>query len=111
MGLCVFSAALAFFDFQYLDWLYEGKYNKDLCLSEFGIFVYVAGAVASAFVPRGAMFARLVVSISAFFTAMFCGLAIEFDGLSHWLIGVFILAIIYSWISIIILLTPKRYIA
>lgn len=104
MGLCVFSAALAFFEF-------ECKSNYDLGLSEFGICIYVAGAVGGAFLPRGAMLTRLVVSLSAFFTAMFCGLAIEFDGLSHWLIFAYSLVIIYSWISIIILVISKKHIA
>ena len=111
MGLCVFSATGAFFYFLYLNWLFEGKFTADLYLSEFGICIYVAGVVGSAFVPRGAILARVVVAFSAFFTAMFCGLAIEFDTPPHWLTAVFSLAIIFSWISIIILLTPKKYIA
>jgi hypothetical protein len=111
MGLCVSSGVLFFFEFRYLRWLHEGQFTGDVFWCVCDLMVCLAGIVASAFLPRGVGWARAIIALVAFWDAMYCGLAIEFDGPPHWVVALLGLTIFYSWISIILLLIPKKYFA
>jgi len=109
MAVCFFGSLMAVSQFQYLRWLLEGKEPLSLFWSGCVVLIYVVGFVASIFLDRGALWSRLVVCGVAFFSAMFCGLDIlHGDLLPRWM-GLFGFVIFYSWLSIIVLLIPKRY--
>jgi hypothetical protein len=111
MTLCVFSGIIAFIQFRYLQWLFEGESAGRLFWTGCAIVIYALGLVASIFLDRGVMWSRIAVCVVAFFSAMVFGLAMLDGGLSRLWMAVFGFLVFYSWLSIIILLIPKRYVA
>ena len=111
MTLCVFSGIIAFMQFRYLQWLYEGQSTERLFWTGCAFLIYALGLVASVFLDRGIFWSRIAVCVVAFFSAMVCGVAMLDGGLSHLWMALFGFVIFYSWLSIIVLMIPKRYVA
>jgi hypothetical protein len=111
MTLCVLCGIVALIKFQNLRWLYEDRFTESLFWSGCAILIYALGAVASIFLDRRIFWSRMAVCIVAFFSAMVCGLALLEGGSPRWLTALLAFIVFYSWLSIIVLLIPKRYVA
>ena len=53
---------------------------------------------------------RVAIGVVAFFSAMVCGLALLAGGSPAWLTAMLGCVVFYSWLSIIVLLIPKKYV-
>ena len=111
IALCFFSGFVAFGQFAASRGLSGGKLTEDVLWSACAFLIYVLGIVASIFLAPGVTWSRIAVCIVAFFSVMFCGLALLDGGSPGWLTALLVFVVFYSMISITVLLIPKRYVA
>lgn len=111
MTLCVLCGIVALIQFQNLMWLYEDQFTESLFWSGCAILIYALGVVASIFLDRRIFWSRIAVCAVAFFSAMVCALALHDGGSPCWLMVLLAFIVFYSWLSIIVLLVPNRYVA
>jgi hypothetical protein len=109
--LCVLSGLVASIQFLNLWWLYEGRFTESLFWNGCAMLIYAFGVVASIFLDRRIMWSRIAICAVVFFSAMVSGLALFDGGSPRWLTALFAFVVFYSWLSIIVLLIPKRYVA
>ena len=112
-ALCILPIfALIFFEWfdVWIDW---GLMPPNLCIFFLYLILLIAGAVASTVLHRGFTWSRIILLIIAILTGLFCGLnvALHFRKDPVLLQAVFIMVGVYSLISVIVFLIPKRYIA
>lgn len=107
-GYCIFMAVVLADLGWSLYWLYDESISADLCVCVGLILFFVAGAVASALLYRGAAWTRRLISLIALASAIYavsCAVNDRFDWPFR---GLCIFIVIYSAFSIVILLMPKR---
>jgi hypothetical protein len=112
-ALCIFTLYPIYGLISYLLWLGEGSVSTALLMFFLFFALFVAGAVASVVLYRGFTWARILLCIIAILSVLFCGaqVATHFRTDPAPLQAVFILVGVYSLISVIVFLIPKRYVA
>jgi hypothetical protein len=108
--LCVFGGIFALIQFLYLRSL-EDMFPEPIYWSAFVVLIYATGVVASIFLDRGVIWARMAICAVAVFSAVVCGFAFVDVGSPYWLRSLLAFIVFYSMISITIFLIPKRYVA
>ena len=110
LGLCMVGGVISFQEFRYIHWLEEGKVTERWVWSAGGVAVYSIGAMASVFLLRGVLWARIVISLAGLFNVILCGLAFGVGNASGWIQLLLVSTAIFSWLSACVLLIPKRYV-
>jgi len=109
--LCVLCGIVALINILNLLWLYEHPFTKSIFWSGCALLVYISGMVAGIFLDRRFMWSRVIICVVAFFSAMVCGLALFDGGSPAWLTAILGFIVFYSWLSIIVLLIPIKYVS
>jgi len=112
-AVCLFAIYLVFGFVRYLFWLDQGSISPALCIFIIVLLLLVAGAVASVFLYRGLAWARILLCIIAIVSLIYCGLSVasRFRSESFQSQAIFMAVGLYSLVSVVVLLIPKRYIA
>jgi uncharacterized membrane protein len=111
-ALCIFIMYPIYGLISYALWLDEGSISPGLCLFVFFMLLAIGGAVASVVLHRGFTWARILLCIIAMLSVLFCvGQEVtHFRSDPTPLQAVFILVGIFSLISVVVFLIPKRYV-
>jgi len=112
-ALCIFIMYPIYGLISYALWLDEGSISPGLCLFVFFMLLAIGGAVASVVLNRGFTWARVLLCVIAVLSAFFCGAKVASDFRTDpvTLQPVFIFVGIFSLISVVVFLIPKRYVA
>jgi len=112
-ALCILPV-FALIYFKWFDlWIRWDLMPPNLCIFFLYLILLVAGAVASTVLHHGFAWSRILLCIIAILSVVFCSLnvALHFRKDPVQLQAVFILVGVYSLISVIVFLIPKRYVA
>src|SRR5258708_24794038 len=106
MPVCIFVVALAARPLPHLYLLYDYRPSPEFCLLVLTWALYLAGAVASGFLFRGAAWARRFMSAVAVLSLILCALGLA-AGLRHSLIILAVFVGTLSVVTLIVLLFSK----